>query len=156
VTQDEGAAAFRAAAQALREAGDKDLRREVSASLREVTKPFGARIIRHGAVEMPHRGGLSARLAKARMTQTNAMNGRSPGIGMRFKVREGYDLAALDKGNLKHPVFARPGRPRVWATQRVPRDAYTREFLAGRDQVAGELVHTLESVTERIAQRSKR
>lgn len=147
------AAAFRAAAQALNEAADKELRKQVYAAFRKASKPLGETVIREGSAKMPHRGGLSARLATAKLSQSNSTTGRNPGITLRIKSREGYELPALDRGRLRHPVF---GRRRRWVLQRVPARAFSTPFEQGREQVANEVTRALEDVAQDIARQTRR
>ncbi|HEY2088601.1 MAG TPA: hypothetical protein VGH54_21600 [Mycobacterium sp.] len=142
----DGTEAFLAAAQALNEAGDKELRKEVYAAFRRVAKPLGERMIAEGAAELPHRGGLAARVAAARLSQSNATTGRNPAVAIKLKVREGYNLRTFDQGTIRHRVF---GSNR-WVAQSIRAGAFTRPFEAGADQVRKELIAALEKVANGI------
>lgn len=152
----DNAAAFKAAALALNEAGDKDLRNEVYATFRRITKPLGEKVIAGGAAEMPKHGGFAAQVAAAKMGQSNATTGRNPGIALSFRTKPSHNLKTVDDGILRHPVFARSGATRVWVQQHVPAKAFTNPFLANRDPVAKEIVHTMDKVAQEIVHRSSR
>lgn len=156
---DNGAARFRVAAQVLRENPDKIQKRELFKSFRQVAQPLGKRIIAEGSAELPKHGGLSARVAASKLTQSNSLNGRAVGVTLRFKTApskagQSYDLAAMDDGIIRHPVFARPGAKKVWRVTTVQPEAFTKPFEAGRDEVAQAVVSAMENVAREIARRS--
>jgi hypothetical protein len=155
-TPDEGAAAFKAAAQALNDAADKDLRRQVYAEFRAAARPLGDKVIAEGSAALPHRGGLSIRVSKARMGQSNATTGHNPSIRLNFRVKEGYDLKAMDDGNVTHPVFARPGQPRVWRRQSIRAGAFTTPFEAEVGDVERDILTGLEKVSQEIVVKTRR
>lgn len=142
----EGTEQFKAAAHALNQLGDRDVRRAVYAGFREVGQPLGIRSRDAGAAAMPRRGGLSARLRQARVGQQNATTGSNPRVVIRISAREGYDLPALDRGQLRHPVF---GRRNVWREQAVPAKAWSTEFEKGAPEVRDKVIAQLEDVTQK-------
>jgi hypothetical protein len=152
----DGTEAFRRAAQTLNEAGDKDLRREVYAALRRAAKPLGDKVIAEGSSGLPGRGGLRARVAAAKFGQSNATTGRNPGVSLRFRTTQGYDLAAMDRGQLRHPVFARAGQPRTWVRQSIRAKLFTTPFEAGVEPVRKEIVAAMEAVAQDIAAKTSR
>jgi hypothetical protein len=146
----DGTEQFKAAAHALNEAADKGIRREVYAAFRRVAKPLGEQIVEKGSQRLPRRGGLAARVAAAKVGQSNATTGKNPSVAIRVRAREGYDLKSVDAGTLRHPVFARAGRPRVWSATKVNPNAFTAPFEGGVDQVRTEVLAALERVAEQI------
>ncbi|MGX7679075.1 hypothetical protein ACSMXN_09255 [Jatrophihabitans sp. DSM 45814] len=141
---------FTAAAKALNEAADKTIRTEVYAAFRRAAKPLGESIIREGSAELPHRGGLAARVAKAKLAQSNATTGNNPKVAISLKVREGYSLKSMDAGTIRHPVFSRADRTQVWVKQSIRSGAFTRPFEAGADPVRKEVLTALENVARQI------
>jgi hypothetical protein len=149
---DNGQSAFRAAAQALNEAGDKELRREVYAAFKKAAKPLGERIVRDGSAGLPHHGGLSARVAAAKVGQSNSTTGRNPGVALTLRTKPGdsgksMDLRTIDKGIVRHPVF---GRRKVWRVTKVASELFTKAFEAGREPVARDVLDALQTVADRI------
>jgi hypothetical protein len=149
---DNGQAAFRAAAQALNEAGDKELRREVYAAFKKAAKPLGERIVHGGSAGLPRRGGLSARVAAAKVGQSNSTTGRNPGVALTIRTKPGdtgksMNLVTVDKGIVRHPTF---GRRTVWRVTKVTPELFTKEFEAGREPVAREVLDALQTVADRI------
>ena len=100
----------------LREAGDKKLKNNVAASIRKVAKPMGHKILEEAARDMPHRGGFSQRLAARKYGVRSSLTGKSASMWLAFKPG-GRGLAAIDRGELRHPVF---GHRKTWARQTVP------------------------------------
>ena len=143
----EGTEQFKAAAHALNEAADKALRREVYKAFKTAAKPLGERIVQEGSGALPHRGGLSARVAAAKVGQQNATTGKNPKVAIKIRAREGYALAAMDRGVLRHKVF-KTGR---WVTQQIAPNAFTKPFQAGAEPVRKEVLAALVRVAEQIA-----
>ncbi|MGZ4559482.1 MAG: hypothetical protein ACXVGQ_00365 [Mycobacteriaceae bacterium] len=152
----EGTEKFLQAAHALNEAGDKELRKAVYRGFRDAAKPLGERMVRAGAAAMPKRGGLSARVAGSKIGIRNATTGRNPKVEIQLKTAQGYDLKGMDRGEVRHPVFARAGRKRVWARapQRVPVGSFTAAFEEGAPGVRERIVRELQSVFDETARRA--
>lgn len=142
---------FRRAAAALNEAGDRTLRNKVYAAFRDAARPLGQAIADQAGAELPRRGGLGARVAAAKIGQSNSTTGRNPGVALR--LRSPYHLRELDNGVLRHPVFARAGRRRVWVQARVKPGAFSRPFEAGADEVRRKLVEAVSQTVDEIARR---
>lgn len=140
------AESFRAAAKALNAAGDKDLRREVYRTFREMTRPLALEVIREASVVLPHRGGLSGRVAAAKIGQTNATTGASPRITVNLSTREGYDLRRMDQGIVWHKVWGR----KPWRRQTVPAAAFSDAWERRAPQAAEKVLEALEQVTRKI------
>jgi hypothetical protein len=147
-------AAFRQAAKALNEAGDKTLRKEVYGAFRRAVKPLGESVIAVGSAQLPRRGGLAARVAASKVGQSNATTGKNPAVSMSIRSREGYNLKAMDAGILRHPVFAQPGQKRVWAQQSIRALAFTTPFEAGAPAVRDEVMKALQAVADDIVAKS--
>lgn len=150
VSQADGTEQFRAAAQALNDAADREVRTQVYGAFRRAAKPLSDRMIQEGSPELPHRGGLAARVGRAKASQSNATTGRNPSVAIRLKTPDGYSLRAMDEGHVRHPVFARAGRPRKWVVQSIPKHAFTKVFEAGADGVRKEVLDALEQVARDI------
>jgi hypothetical protein len=142
----EGNEQFTAAARALNEAADKALRKEVYAAFRTAAKPLGQQMVEEGSKHLPQRGGLGARVAAAKVSQSNATTGRNPSVALKIKVREGYDLKRMDQGEIRHRVFGTD----TWVRQKIAPGAFTKPFQAGADAVRREVLRALERVAEQI------
>lgn len=135
---------------------EKPVRLAVNKGLRKVAKPLGEEMLRNGAEAMPKGGGLSDRVKKTRVTlgMLRGGTGASARVELRLKSREGYDLPALDKGNLRHPVFNKRNRmtgKKVWVGQSVPAGEFTKPFEEAAPKVRDELALQIQSALEQIA-----
>lgn len=85
---------------------DKAIAKQVRAELADAAKPFGEEVIRDGSDSMPRRGGLRELLQQGGRV---SLRTRSDGVYVALQNRDGVQLGALNKGSLRHPVFARAG-----------------------------------------------
>jgi hypothetical protein len=138
-----------ALSKALKEAGERDLRRELYAGLNRATKPM----IRASRVRMlaqlPARGGLNRRAAKARIsTQQRRSRGGDPQIHIRGRAgSQAVDLRAIDSGLIRHPVF---GRPDSWVMQRITAGTWTYAMLSEAPQARREVEAALDDVAAKL------
>lgn len=139
-------AAYHRAAQALHGA-DAAIKREFTRALRDVAKPYGQFVLAAGAKRLPRRGGLDYRVAGGRVSV--AASTMRATVSLRTK--EGYDLTAMDQGQLRHPVFARKGKPRRWAEQRIAPGAFSEAFEASADTIRPALVAAGERALQTVA-----
>lgn len=99
----------------LKALGDKTilptLRRELNADTKEQRRKIRDRI-RTGS-GLPQRGGLAKWLAGTPATSTHVERDRAS-IKLKLSKR-GHDIAAANRGRLRHPVFGR----RPWVTQDI-------------------------------------
>jgi hypothetical protein len=153
--------------------GEKVLRRHVGAALRGVAKPLGKRVLRAGAAKLPHRGGLSDRVADGGKVGVSAnLTGTVPQVLLKLQDKSGYQLAAMNRGQLRHPVFVRnrtllrrKGRRSAdghvlggadrkawtWVRQTIPPDAFTEPFEAELPTVRNALLAASRQALEEIA-----
>lgn len=126
----EGADDLQRLAEALKAAGDKDLQKQVSKSIREEAKPLGQRVLRRGAEDLPQRGGLADRVqALGRVGVSSSLRGRVASVQVLLR-NKGADLKSMDAGIVRHRVF---GSDR-WVAQSIRAGAFSRAF----DTEAGE------------------
>lgn len=153
----EGTDDLQKVADALKEAGDKDLQKRISGALRSEAKPLGLRVLRRGAEEMPHRGGLSARVAgEGRVGVSSALRGRVASVSVILR-NKGVDLKSMDAGILRHPVFGRADRSRkewAWTRQSVPAGAFRRAFDAEAAEVQKAAVKAAQDVLDDVARKA--
>lgn len=107
---------FKDLADRLNAAADTKLRREIYKGLREIARPVGEAMTHALGGALPQRHGLGDRVAQSKIRQTNATTGRNPRIVLSLNSPEGYDLAAMEAGKLRHPNWGR----KDWSLQRVP------------------------------------
>lgn len=101
-------------AAALKEAGAKDLQRELSKGLNRAVKPLKANVRQSAEDTLPRRGGLAAEIAAVKLS-TRRPNTKK-GTGLRIVGRGKYSLYHLDQGIIRHGAGGRnqPIRPGWW------------------------------------------
>lgn len=149
----EGADDFKKAASALKGLGDKGITRATAKGLRATAKPLGEAMVRAGSAQMPRRGGFSAQVARSRVRVSALIGGKSPRIDIILRSPAGYSLGPLDRGELRHPVFSRAGRPKVWVRQGVPAGAFRDEFERGAPILRRVLVTELTQAIDEVARK---
>lgn len=87
----------------LKAAGQTQVKKDLLRGLRTAAKPL-LKVAKESAVEnLPRRGGLDQVVAASRFAVRTRTSGRNPGV--RVVAVSPHDLAAMDKGVLRHPVF---------------------------------------------------
>lgn len=144
-------------ADALKEAGDKDLQKRVSKAMREVAKPLGDKVLREGAAELPRRGGLSDYVAsKGKIGISNSLRGRSASVTLKLH-NKGVRFGAMNQGRLRHPVYGRPLLSRKewgWSTQSVRPGMFTRPFDAAAPEAAQEVTQAAQAALNDVARKA--
>lgn len=139
-----GADKLKALAAAIKEAGDKNLRKEMYRAIGRTAKPL-KKAGKDGALEtLPKRGGLAERVASARFSARTRTAGK--GAGVTITGSNGFDLPSLDRGRIRHKTYGH--RPWVnqqtkpgWFTDALNKEAPTvqQELLKAIDEVAAKL-----------------
>jgi hypothetical protein len=101
----------------IREVGDKELRLALTRAIREATAPTKALIKEQQLAVLPKRGGLNVAVARNRISNRVRMSMKDPGV--QITITADYDVGAINRGKVRHPVFARKGKKRTWVTQEV-------------------------------------
>ena len=112
------AAEYRAFTQRLRGA-ERSVANGLRRRIREAGKPLAEGVLQDGPEGLPERGGLSGWLRQSKGT-TSLTQAR-----LEVKLSRGgkHDLAAINRGRLRHPVFGNRG---AWAGQDVEAGTYDR------------------------------
>lgn len=140
-----GADEVAAVSRALRAVDDKELRREFYKGINRATKPMRQEAKDNAARVLPKRGGLNQFVAKSRLS-ARTRGGKNPGV--RIVASKGSsDIAAIDRGRLRHPVF---GNRKVWVTQRVTPGWFTDPMEKGERHAQKELLDVLDDVKDKI------
>lgn len=118
-------AEYKAFAQRLK-AADRTLANSLRKRVREAGQPLADGIREDGPEGLPRRGGLvdylRASKASVSLTQTRAAIKITGQRGSRTLTTS--DLNAINRGRLRHPVFAVPGRRAGWVNQAVVAGTY--------------------------------
>jgi hypothetical protein len=134
-----------ALARQLKAAGDKGLKRELSKGIAAATKPLKVAVKQSALETLPKKGGLNVRVA----AQISPRTRRSAnGVRITATGKQGArNLADLDRGIVRHPVFGHRGR---WSVEKVRPGFWTRpledlapgarqELLDAMQRVAGQI-----------------
>lgn len=141
----EGADEFQRVARQLRDVADKELRRDLYRGIERAVKPLKERAKDSARRRLPRSGGLAEKVAKSKF-KTRKSAGRDPGI--RLEASGTIDVAALDRGQLRHPVF---GHRAVWVEQKVEAGWFSDAMESGADEVRSHLLDVLDDVKRRLA-----
>jgi hypothetical protein len=145
----QGAEEFGTLARHLKQAGDKELRKELYAAINRKAKPLADGVRASLGQYMPNR--YAAELAPSLRIATSKLAGRNPAVRLKAqaKTRRGKprELARLDQGVLRHPLH---GNRRHWYNQPVRAGFYTGELEQGAPKVRQELVEAIQAVARKI------
>jgi hypothetical protein len=88
----------------------------VSRAIRSEAQPLVDAVKKAAADQLPHRGGLAARVAAERVTTSVRTGANTAGVRL---IQRKHDAKATNSGYVRHPVFGtwRPDTP----TQEIPR-----------------------------------
>jgi hypothetical protein len=138
---------FKKLSKDLREAGDKDMRRELYRGLQRATKPLKVAAKESAGQVLPTRGGLADRVQRARYN-TKSRAGNNPSVRIEAKDAKGraVDLEALDRGTVRHPTYGR----KPWVNQRVTPGWFTQPMQDGATEVRVEIVRAIDAVARKF------
>lgn len=98
----------------LKATGQRDLKNELSRSIRASTKETRDEIKKSALNVLPARGGLAKLVSKSSLRTSGDGLGRNPGV--RIVASNKHEIAAMNRGRLRHPIFGNRGK---WRTQEV-------------------------------------
>jgi hypothetical protein len=160
----------------LKEAGDKDLKREFYKSVQRATRPVKEEIKQSARDTLPHGGGLNEWVAGLTIRTKQSYNGRMPGVtiqgamnnkkltttysgGKRKRTRRKgtfgaqADLRAINRGRVMHPVF---GHGPLVGPQMVTAGFWDKPLTGVTTQRAKrEVREAMQRVTELVAARMR-
>lgn len=137
-------------ASALRSAGTKDLRRELRKIVSEETKPTRRKIRQSAVDSLPKRGGLNKWAARTPSVNTDFRD-RSAGVRIRMQ-KKGHDIAALNRGRLRHPVF---GDRKDWVTQSISPGFFDTPIREDSDDLKRRIVAALTQFSWDLSRRTQ-
>jgi hypothetical protein len=125
----------------LKEAGNKDLQRELSRAIAQALKPLKADLQESARTTLPRRGGLGERIARSKFrTRRNRQ-------GLRLQAVSQDSIRKIDRGFVRHPVF---GNREVWRGQRVAMGWWSKPVEAAAPKVRRELEQAMDRVAKKI------
>jgi hypothetical protein len=146
---------FRRLAREMRATGNGDLLKDLQKALQQAVRPVTPRTRAVAMSRLPSRGGLNARVARAPQRVTARSGETLTSVRLTVAGKKS-GAAGADVGQVRHPVFDRPGRRRTFVTQRVPPGWFTETVEAQRDQMVRDVEQVLDDFTNRLAQRLRR
>lgn len=142
-----GADDFLKLSKALKNAGQKDLRRELHKGLQDAAREIIPLARAAAREELPQTGGMNEAVAKARM-RVKVSTGRDPGVSI-VAGRPGSGARGAEFGRIRHPVF---GNRDVWVSQSVPAHWLTGTISRSRHLVIPKLEAALERVARKVVE----
>ena len=148
----EGADKFGRLAKALRQTGDKELRKELYAGINRAVKPLTAALKDSTPRFLP--GRYAAELSRSLKVRTRRRGGRDPGVRLTGSAKtprgKDRDLASLNRGRLRHPLY---GDRKYWFNQKVSPGWWDEPLSDGADEVRQELVNVLDDIGRKLARK---
>lgn len=141
----DGADKLAQVAKRLKEAGDKNLQRQLYAALNRAVKPVRGEMQRSLAEVLPKRGGLSAaKVRQVKFRTSRRTTGRYAGIRVTAK---GGQLGRMDRqGQFRHPVFGHE----PWKPQNITAGWFTRPAEAAAPAARVEVLRALDDVAREL------
>lgn len=136
-----GAEQLAALAKQLKDAGEKDLQRELNKAINKAVVPMRDAIKASARSTLPRQGGLNQKVARSKFRTVK----RSGGV--RLQATNSYGLAQLNKGTVRHPVF---GNREVWVTQKVTPGFWDDPTEKAAPQVRRDIEAAVADVAKRI------
>lgn len=137
---------------ALKEMGDKGLNREFSKAVAKATKPLKAELKQSALATLPKRGGLAAKVAGAKYSTRRANSARA--VGIRITVTgQHLALARMDKGQVRHPVFADGHKGRdewTWVNQPVTPGWHSKVIEKTGAEVGRQIQEAMDMIARKI------
>ena len=142
-----GADEFGILARRLKEAGDKELRKELYAGINRAVKPLRADVKAAAGDYLPKRGGYADLIAsELKVSSRKRAVGQNPAIYLLGKAGK-RDVSSVNRGRLRHPLF---GNRRHWYNTRVTPGFWTKTLAADAPMVRVELVEAIRRVARKI------
>jgi hypothetical protein len=133
---------------ALREAGNKDLQRELAKGLRRSVRPMKAAFKAGALGILPDRGGLAEQVAADTRYSTKIRTGRSPSVRI-VATLPGHDLSAMNRGRLRHPTHGHRAA-KYWVNQQIRPGWFTDSGTLAAGDVRVELVKAIDEVAAKL------
>lgn len=152
-----GANDFLRLSKALKEAGEKELRKQLHKGLRDAVKKVMPDAERKLAEHLPYLRG------KAVNQVAQVKTGRDPGVtvGVRYGSRRSTNARlANSKGVVRHPVFADGEKTRkewAWVNQAVPgaKGWFDQTYLNAAPEIRRAIEAAMQNVIDEVARRAK-
>jgi hypothetical protein len=134
---------FARVAKRLKDAGDRELTRELNKAVREAMAPARRAMEQSLDQNLPHRGGFDRKLrGEVKFRIVRRAN------GLRLTTSHRYQLRLIDQGRVRHPLFADRGH---WYTTTIEPGVLTKPFEENADQARQKIGEATDRVARKIA-----
>lgn len=128
---------------------DRTLSTAVRTRIRKIAAPAASSALDRALQDVPQHGGLRARIAARAKIGISTTTGRAAGVKIIY--RQPRALRDIDRGLIRHPVFARGARADwVWVTQRTRPGQLTSAVEAEGRQVEAAIEQALRDAAATI------
>jgi hypothetical protein len=145
-----GAVELRYVAGKLRKAAVKDLRTELARAQKRTYAPLQREIVAQAIVSLPHTGGYAGVMARSVKVSIRANLNRRELVAVVYarSRRQLRDVAAVNRGVLRHPVYGRRRNP--WTVTAVPPGFVDRPAARLPSRLVRESLDALDAVIAEI------
>lgn len=140
-----GAEEFGILARRLKEAGDKELRKELYAGINRSVKLLREDVKDAAEQQIPGRYGDILR-SELKVSARKRAAGRNPAIYLLGKAGN-RDVSSLNRGRLRHPLF---GNRRRWYNQQIRPGFWSQTLVNDAPRVRAELIEAIRRVAAKI------
>lgn len=148
-----GAGQLDALAKRLKDAGRKDLGRELNKAIRKAPEHIADAVRESSPQYMPKGYEVVFRASLEFTTSVRTSSGYGVTVKVKAKGAKGHDrqITLLEKGTLRHPVYARGRRSGwTWRAQRIRPRFFTEPALRTRHAVRKDIEHAMLRVALKI------
>lgn len=144
-----GASQLAALAARFKAAGDGGARRDLLRGIRTAAKPLVGVAKESARTNLPHTGGLNEVIASSKFGIRTRTSGSTPGV--RVVAVSGHDIDAIDKGQIRHPDYAKgPRETWTWSTQPVAPGWFTRALMTQAPAVRVQIIAAMHLTARRV------
>lgn len=130
---------------ALKQVGDRELRKELLATIRAAMKPVKEAVQESARENLPSGGGFAELVATSRFQSRTRLAGKN--VGVRFEAKSKHEIKALDRGRLRHPLY---GNKEHWYTQTVTAGWFSTPIEEMSQEIRVEVSEALARVAEKF------
>lgn len=147
-----GADEFLRLSKALKNAGRKELRKELHTGIRRSARPLIPKARAEALRRLPKRGGLAKQIAKEPARVQVRTGAETAGVRIVIGKKNGGAQAA-NRGHIRHPVF---GNRDVWVVQSVPPGWFDEPMKDSAPAIRRDIERAMNDVAEKVVRETRR
>ena len=136
-------------AKTLKAAGTKEMRTRLRKIMATETKPLRQKIKQSAKDTLPSKGGLN-KWAAVTPAQNTDFREKSAGVRIRMS-KKGHDLAALNRGRLRHPLF---GNRKFWYQQSIAEGFFTKPIEEDGDALKARIAEAIDAYVKELERKA--